>query len=122
MTPLQIEIAAYTLGVRIALFSVPGGGRKDHTQTVGKVDEYGRLVPSDDVLGHYFGPKDARSFLHVWRKTALLITVLFPKHKLSGTAAAELNLLLTVRLCKNSRDIGRILRAECNLLIKGYKR
>ena len=56
LTPLQIEIAAHTFGVRIALFTPPSGPN-DFAQVSGQVDECGRLVPLDGVVGHYFGPR-----------------------------------------------------------------
>ena len=55
LTPLQIDIAAHTFGVRIALFTPPSGPQ-DFAVTSGQVDEFGRLVPSEDIPGHYFGP------------------------------------------------------------------
>lgn len=61
LTPIHIEIAAYTVGVRIALFSVTQTGRL--AKTVGQRDEHGRFIPVEERvegfnLGiNYFGPK-----------------------------------------------------------------
>jgi hypothetical protein len=61
LTPTHIDIAAYTVGVRIALFSVAQTGRL--AKTVGQRDEHGRFIPVEERvegfnLGiNYFGPQ-----------------------------------------------------------------
>jgi methyl-accepting chemotaxis protein len=61
LTPAHIEVAAYTVGVRIALFCVTQTGRL--AKTVGQRDVHGRLIPVEERveglnLGiNYFGPK-----------------------------------------------------------------
>ena len=90
LTPLQIEIAAYTLGVRIALFTLPNNRKHDYGQTVGKVDEYGRLVPTGDVLGNYFGP-NTREVFFMTGEDGFTYHGIFPKQKLTGAAAKALD-------------------------------
>lgn len=55
LTPTVLSIAAYTLGIHVVLFTPPSDSQ-DRAYTKGKVDEYGRLMPIEDIEGHHFGP------------------------------------------------------------------
>lgn len=45
LTPFEIQLGAYTIGVKIGLFTINVDG------AVGKVDEYGKIIPVGDYLG-----------------------------------------------------------------------
>ncbi len=80
LTPLQIDIAAHTFGVRIALFTPPSGPG-DFARTPGQVDELGRLLPAEDIPGHYFGPHTKEVLLMAVENNHTYYGV-FPKLKL----------------------------------------
>lgn len=61
LTPTVLEIAAHTLGIRIALFS-PSSDASDLAYTKCEADEYGRIVPVKEIEGHYFGPQTKELF------------------------------------------------------------
>lgn len=90
LTPTQIEIAAYTLGVRIALFSVPTDS-SDFAQTKCQVDKYGRLVPVEDIDGHYFGPPTEEVFF-MGVENNYTYYALFPKLNLKNQTAESLGI------------------------------
>lgn len=87
LTPTVLEIAAYTCGVRVALFSPPSGSQ-DFARTKGKVDEFGRLVPFEEIAGHYYGPPTEELFFMAVEDNYSYYG-LFPKMKIKGGTAKK---------------------------------
>lgn len=88
-----LEIAAYTLGVKIVLFSLPQNSR-DKARTQGKVDSLGRLMPVEDLLlTHHFGPPTEEMLLMAVENNYSFYG-LFPKLKLKGVNYRQLGISL----------------------------
>jgi len=83
LTPVVIEIAAYTLGIRIALFSPPYSGSDYLVYTQGIVDAFGRLMPAEGIMGHYFGPP-TEEVLCMAVENGMTYYGLFPKLKVTA--------------------------------------
>lgn len=87
LTPTVLAIAAYTLGVHVVLFTPPSGsGERTHTK--GQVDEYGRLMPVEDIEGHHFGPPTQEVFFMAVENNYSYYG-LFPKMDLKKTSPSE---------------------------------
>jgi hypothetical protein len=89
-TPTQIEIAAFTVGVRFCLF-VPKVGPSDLIETKCVVDEIGRLRPSEGVEGYYFGPPTKEIFFMALKNGRTYYS-LFPKLNLDLYHIQRLNI------------------------------
>jgi hypothetical protein len=103
LTPVQIEIAAYALGVRIALFTPPST-TNDHACTKCEVDEYGRIVPVKDIVGHYFGPPTQEVFFMAVKNNHTYYA-LFPK--LNGQVQNLKKLGMNSKEIKTIQDIDK---------------
>ncbi len=98
LTTVHIEIVAYTLGVRIALFS-PRISSEDIVTSKGKVDAYGRLIPVEDMencdfgspIKHYFGPPTAEVFFMAVN-AGVTYQALFPKLEPKSFMSSKINL------------------------------
>lgn len=70
LTPLEIQVAAYTLGVRIGLISI----KSEHAPC--KVDEMGRIIPGPENI---FGPDTKEVLLMAYNAPSSSFYGLYPK-------------------------------------------
>lgn len=102
LTPVHIDIAAHTLGVRIALF-IPPTSSQSWESTSCQVDKYGRIVPTEEgnIVNHYFGPMTEEIFFMVLRNNFSYHALfpIMPSLETSSTSISkeDLNILTTMR-------------------------
>ena len=90
LTSTVLEIAAHTLGVRVALFS-PSSKASDPVYTRCEADEYGRIVPVKEFDRHYLGPTTQEIvFMAVEDRSTFY--GLFPKMKIENMNASTLGI------------------------------